>query len=345
VTVDADLCGVYADELKLHCGELTVVAQQDGLQINSFQMDFGTVSVQSTNGSNTHCAIAMGSPEFTLNSELILRGNETTYGTLREITRDEISSMDRIEISSHVCTLKAMPEVPAACEADGKQGYYYCDCGRYFQDGEGLLPIDDIDTWGNLPATGHDFTAVGYNNTWHWNYCSVCGNEDTESYGMHEIVDGSCYLCGYVSGFSVSGKLTTFGSDEDMITLRLLKDGAEYLMMTADGDVTAYTFDFVEPGEYVLEVSKKNHVTREYKITVTDGSVTQDVKIHLLGDVTGDGRVNVGDTARVYSHVRKTAVITDEYLLKVADVSGDGRVNVGDTAKVYSHVRKTSLLW
>jgi hypothetical protein len=69
------------------------------------------------------------------------------------------------------------------------------------------------------------------------------------------------------------------------------------------------------------------------------------VKIHLLGDVTGDGRVNVGDTARVYSHVRKTAVITDEYLLKVADVSGDGRVNVGDTAKVYSHVRKTSLLW
>jgi hypothetical protein len=173
----------------------------------------------------------------------------------------------------------------------------------------------------------------------------VCGNEDTESYGLHDIVDGRCYLCGYVSGFSVSGKLTTFGSDEDMITLRLLKDGAEYLMMTADGDVTAYTFDFVEPGEYVLEVSKKNHVTREYKITVTDGSVTQDVKIHLLGDVTGDGRVNVGDTARVYSHVRKTAVITDEYLLKVADVSGDGRVNVGDTAKVYSHVRKTSLLW
>ena len=345
VTVDADLCGVYADELNMASGELTVVAQQNGLEINSFQMDFGTASVQSTNGSNTHCAIALGAPEFTLNSELIMRGNETTYGTLREITRDEISSMDRIVISSHVCTLKAMPEVPAACEADGKQGYYYCDCGRYFQDGEGLLPIDDIDTWGNLPATGHDFTAVDYNDTWHWNYCSVCGNEDTESYGLHDIVDGSCYLCGYVSGFSVSGKLTTFGSTEDMITLRLLKDGAEYLMMTADGDVTAYSFDFVAPGEYILEISKKNHVTREYKITVTDGSVTQDVKIHLVGDVTGDGKVNVGDTARVYSHVRKTAVITDEYLLKVADVSGDGKINVGDTAKIYSHVRKTSLLW
>ena len=345
VTVDADLCGVYADELNMESGELTVVAQQDGLQINSFQMDFGTVSVQSTDGSNTHCAIAMGSPEFTLNSKLILRGNETTYGTLREITRDEISSMDRIEISSHVCTLKAMPEVPAACEADGKLGYYYCDCGRYFQDGEGLLPIDDIETWGILPATGHDFTAVGYNNTWHWNYCSVCGNEDTDSYGTHDIVDGSCYLCGYISGFSISGKLTTFGSDEDMITLRLLKDGAEYLMMTADGDVTTYTFDFVEPGEYILEVSKKNHVTREYKITVTDGAVTQDVKIHLLGDVTGDGRVNVGDTSRVYAHVKGTSKITDEYALKCADVTGDGRINVGDTSKIYAHVKGTSKLW
>jgi hypothetical protein len=253
--------------------------------------------------------------------------------------------MDRIEISGHICILKPIPEVPAACEAEGKQGYYYCDCGRCFQDGEGLLPIDDIDTWGIIPATGHDFTAVGYNNTWHWNYCSVCGDEDTESYGMHDIVDGSCYLCGYVSGFSVRGKLTTFGSAEDTITLRLLKDGAEYLMMTADGDVTTYTFDFVAPGEYILEVSKKNHVSREYKITVTDGSLTQDVKIHLLGDVTGDGELDVADTGRVYAHVKETALITDEYILKCADVTGDGEVDVADTGRIYAHVKETNFLW
>jgi hypothetical protein len=85
-------------------------------------------------------------------------------------------------------------------------------------------------------------------------------------------------------------------------------------------------------------------VTRTYTVTV-GGSVTQDAKICLLGDVTGDGRVNVGDTAKVYSHVKQTALLTDEYALACADVSGDGRINVGDTAKIYSHVKQTSLLW
>jgi hypothetical protein len=32
-------------------------------------------------------------------------------------------------------------------------------------------------------------------------------------------------------------------------------------------------------------------------------------------------------------------------MLLCADVSGDGRINVGDTTKVYAHVKKTSLLW
>ena len=346
VTVDADLCGVYADELNMESGELTVVAQQDGLQINSFQMDFGTLSVQSTNGSSSHCAIAMGSPEFTLNSELIMRGNETTYGTLREITRDEISSMDRIEISNHVCTLIYVDELPAACEANGKEGYFYCECGKFFIDGEGLMPIEDPENWGIIPATGHDFAAVGYDESWHWNYCSVCGEQDTETFGLHDIGEnGSCYMCGYVAGFQLSGSLTTFGSDEDFITMRLLKDGVVYAVMDLDGNLESYCFDLVAPGEYILEVSKKNHVTREYTVTVGSSDVTQDAKIHLKGDVTGDGRVNVGDTSRVYAHVKGTSKITDEYALKCADVTGDGRINVGDTSKIYAHVKGTSKLW
>lgn len=346
VNIDADASGMYCDELIMYDADVTVIAQQNGLEINSFQMDFGTLSVQSTNGSNSHCAIAMGSPEFTLNSELIMRGNETTYGTLREITRDEISSMDRIEISSHVCTLIYVDELPAACEANGKEGYFYCECGKFFIDGEGLMPIEDPENWGIIPATGHNFAAVGYDESWHWNYCSVCGDQDTESFGLHDIgEDGSCYMCGYVAGFKLSGSLTTFGSDEDFITMRLLKDGVVYAVMDLDGNLESYCFDLVAPGEYILEVSKKNHVTREYTVTVGSSDVTQDAKIHLKGDVTGDGKVNVGDTSRVYAHVKGTSKITDEYALKCADVSGDGKINVGDTSKIYAHVKGTSKLW
>jgi hypothetical protein len=73
--------------------------------------------------------------------------------------------------------------------------------------------------------------------------------------------------------------------------------------------------------------------------------MTLDVKIHLKGDIDGNGKVNVGDTTKVYSHVKKTSLITDEYMLLCADVDGNGKINVGDTTKVYAHVKKTSLLW
>lgn len=63
------------------------------------------------------------------------------------------------------------------------------------------------------------------------------------------------------------------------------------------------------------------------------------------GDVTGDGKLNVADTAKIYAHVRGTAPITDEQLLACADVSGDGKINMSDIARIYAHIRGTKLLW
>jgi hypothetical protein len=80
-------------------------------------------------------------------------------------------------------------------------------------------------------------------------------------------------------------------------------------------------------------------------VRVGNSPIPLDLKIHLKGDIDGNGKINVGDTTKVYSHVKKTALITDEYMLLCADVSGDGRINVGDTTKVYAHVKKTNLLW
>lgn len=60
------------------------------------------------------------------------------------------------------------------------------------------------------------------------------------------------------------------------------------------------------------------------------------------GDVTGDGKVNMGDVAKVYAHIRSTNPITDPLELAVADVTGDGRINMGDVAKVYAHIRGTN---
>lgn len=72
---------------------------------------------------------------------------------------------------------------------------------------------------------------------------------------------------------------------------------------------------------------------------------TQEVDPYLPGDVTGDGKVNVADTSKVYAHIRGSSLITDEYVLARADVNGDGQINVADTAMIYAHVKGTALLW
>ena len=154
-------------------------------------------------------------------------------------------------------------------------------------------------------------------------------------------------VLGDAPGATVSGNVTSFGSDTDDITVELYAEGsasADYTV-TVKGNTAEYSIEGVAAGIYTMKVSKKNHVTRTYTVTVGSEAVVKDAKIHLKGDIDGNGKVNVGDTTKVYSHVKKTALITDEYMLLCADVSGDGRINVGDTTKVYAHVKKTSLLW
>ena len=61
----------------------------------------------------------------------------------------------------------------------------------------------------------------------------------------------------------------------------------------------------------------------------------------IPGDVNGDGRLNIGDVVRIYSHTRGTAVITDPDALARADFNGDGRINVGDAVRAYAQIRNS----
>jgi hypothetical protein len=145
------------------------------------------------------------------------------------------------------------------------------------------------------------------------------------------------------TGSNISGTITSFGTAGGAVTVRLMQGEDEVVnVVSTNGN---YCLETIAPGDYTLVISKQNHVTRTYNLTVTDQDVTQNVKIHLIGDIDGNGKVNVGDTAKVYSHVKRTALITDEYMLLCADIDGNGKINVGDTAKVYAHVKRTNLLW
>lgn len=142
------------------------------------------------------------------------------------------------------------------------------------------------------------------------------------------------------------GTVTSYGNENGRVTLSLIPVGSTEAIKTVSvtGNETIYVMEGIQNGEYILKASKYNHATREYNVTVSGGELTQDVALNRLGDISGDGKINVGDTAKCYSHVRKTNPLTDAYALACADISGDGRINVGDTAKIYGIVRNPDSL-
>ena len=151
----------------------------------------------------------------------------------------------------------------------------------------------------------------------------------------------------------VRGQAVSFLDGSD-VTVSLFADGSaqpQYTVTVPAGEksggkyTAVYDIPSVAAGTYTVQVSKKNHVTREYNVTVGGDLKTLNVEIRLLGDVNGDGRVNAMDCTRLYKHVNKTQLLTDPYALKCAETNGDGRVNAMDCTRLFKHVNKTQLLW
>ena len=159
-------------------------------------------------------------------------------------------------------------------------------------------------------------------------------------YESYKLVDPS-------AGGTLSGTVKSYNSTTDPVTVQLFKSGssAAAYSTTVKGNSASYTISGVTPGTYTMKVSKKNHVTREYSVTVSSGTKTQNAQIYLLGDVNLDGRVNTMDCTRLFKHVNKTQLLTDAYAQKCADTNGDGRVNTMDCTALFKHVNKTKPLW
>ena len=145
---------------------------------------------------------------------------------------------------------------------------------------------------------------------------------------------------------TVSGTATSYGSDSDDVTIQLIASGASEAAYEAvvQGSTAEYSISKVAPGTYTMKVMKQNHVTREYTVTVGSSNVVQDVKIHLKGDIDGNGRVNIKDMNAVKAHINETALLSD-YAYKCADVDGNTRVNIRDWNAIKAHINETNPLW
>ena len=208
-------------------------------------------------------------------------------------------------------------------------------------------------------ATGHNWADPSCTDAMH---CITCGLTLGNPMGHHfgEVVvhrptpnaqgysEHRCVVCGfsekfdYVSfkGVTVSGTVTGFL--EGNVTVALLQGGKVIHSVTAGGE--DFTIDGVQVGEYTLRVSKINHVTREFAVTVDQQTGKLEIILLPVGDITGDGVVNTKDFARLLRYINKTDPLTD-YELACGDVTGDGVVNIKDFQRLLRHVNKTSPLY
>ena len=73
------------------------------------------------------------------------------------------------------------------------------------------------------------------------------------------------------------------------------------------------------------------------KVSVTNNGTTKQYTIVVYGDTNGDGKITIGDYAKIKSQITGKINMDNEYL-KSADTNKDGKVTIGDYAKVKSFI-------
>jgi hypothetical protein len=167
--------------------------------------------------------------------------------------------------------------------------------------------------------------------------CNLTDTQTDVGSAQHRYVNHFCEFCGQVDPDAtiLTGTLITQSEGEAQLTISANGE----TVCTANISDGSYTLYQLLPGEYTLTVSKEGYANRTYTLTLDAGENVLDLQLFIKGDISGDGKLNMGEVARIYSHVKKTVLLTD-YQISCADLTGDGKVNTGDVARIYGIVKK-----
>ena len=148
----------------------------------------------------------------------------------------------------------------------------------------------------------------------------------------------------------VRGQAVSF-LDGGEVTISLFSDGSSDLKHSvtvfggtkdSSGKYTvSYDIPDVDSGTYTVKVSKKNHVTREYSVTVSGDVKTLNAEIWLSGDVNADGIRDMTDVVQICRMFNGKASVFDNgdsetkaYRLKVADIYTDNSIDTTDINQI-----------
>ena len=296
--------------------------------------------------SSAGVAIGSWGGHFTVPSNKITRTNDTLTFTATPVRQINLTMPAPLTIGDTLPTAAQIGGLPAGVTVQ-ELTWPYIDTGvNTVPETDSVRAALTLKTDGTRPILVNEYkypTVNGVEYVYARNGSS--GND-------YIVTDGSTVMLGNIDlpvkskGVEVNGIITSYGSDSESVTVQLIEAGHTEPAYEAIvfGNSAAYSFPTVPAGEYTLKVEKKNHVTREYTVTVGAENVTQDVKIHLKGDINGDGKVNTSDVGKANSHAKGTSTLTG-YDFACADVNGDGKVNTSDVGKINSHAKGTNKLW
>ena len=140
----------------------------------------------------------------------------------------------------------------------------------------------------------------------------------------------------------VRGQVTSFMNDGD-VTVSLFAAGSAEPKYTAavpggtkdsSGKYTAtYEIADVAAGTYTMRVSKKDHATREYTITLGAQAAIQDVQLRLKGDIDANGAVNLADVRQFIAEI-SSGTASDGYEKAVRDYNLNGEIDLSDVRAI-----------
>ena len=284
---------------------------------------------------------------FTVPNSKITRTNDTLTFTATPIRQIDLTMPAPLTVGDPLPTTTQIGGLPAGVTAQELTWPYITTGGNTVpetNDGTVRAALT-LKADGTRPILVYEYPYPTVNGEQYMYERSSNSGNDYIVTGGSTVKVGNIDLPVKSKGVEVNGTITSYGSASESVTVQLIESGASEPAYEAvvKGNSASYTIEGVAPGTYTMKVMKKNHVTREYTVTVGAENVTQDAKIHLLGDVNGDGTINAKDKKIIYGHINDSSTELTGYIFDVGDVNKDGVINAKDKKQIFGHINGTSL--
>jgi hypothetical protein len=131
----------------------------------------------------------------------------------------------------------------------------------------------------------------------------------------------------------VRGRIQSPGGDS--VTVELLSGDKVIESLTLEGENPEYTFEGIQPGNYLLRIQGEGCIEREVPISVGPEEAVLEHRLFLQGDINADDKLNNKDVTRLMQYLAGWSVTFAEDSL---DVNGDGKLNNKDVTRLMQYL-------